>query len=89
MTTHKWHDEPCPRCFIGRLEPKRAAFMSVLRQQLIVLPHTLAYTCDICGFQEFEEVAVELLNEWLSESQSNEVRPPKRKTREKVQKSQT
>ncbi len=89
MTNERWHDDACPRCFIGRLDVKRAAFISVHQQQLVVLPNAIAYICDICGYQEFDDSAVKALSDWLLDNQVSDPLPLKRKPRGKAHKSQS
>jgi YgiT-type zinc finger domain-containing protein len=58
----------CPRCQIGVLQRGQATFTAILNDDLLSVPDLTAWTCDICGYREFDAHAlqhVELLTDML------------------------
>lgn len=58
----------CPRCQIGVLQRGQATFTAIYMDDLLSVPHLTAWTCDICGYREFDAHAlqqVELLTDML------------------------
>ena len=67
----------CPRCTVGRCGPQATTFADVFQGQLLCIPNTRAYICDVCHFAEFEpEVLDALWNELYSEAALDDVKPP-------------
>lgn len=65
-------EELCPRCFIGRFQEGRAVLTGVYQGKLLALPRVKAFTCDICGYREFDDSRMLLLSQLLpSHSDSN------------------
>lgn len=54
----------CPRCTVGRCVPQTTTFVDVYLGQLLSMPNTRAFICDVCYFVEFEQ---ELLGALLDE----------------------
>lgn len=48
----------CPRCQIGLCQPGKATYTRMFGGQLISVPHMTLYTCDVCGYFEFDGDAV-------------------------------
>jgi len=44
----------CPRCQIGRCQPGQTTYVRLLEGQLLRVPKMLAYTCDVCGYHEYD-----------------------------------
>ena len=44
----------CPRCTVGRCTAQGTTFAEVYQGQLLCIPNTRAYICDVCHFAEFE-----------------------------------
>ena len=55
------HDFSCPRCGVGRCQPKTTTFVETFAGQILCVPNILAYICDVCHFAEFEQSAIESL----------------------------
>ena len=55
----------CPRCTVGRCTPQTTTFVDVYNDQLLSMPNTLAYICDVCHFVEFEKEFLDALWEQL------------------------
>lgn len=60
----------CPRCTVGRCSPQELIFTDMVQGQLLAIPNTPAYVCDICHFVEFASEAVEALWQELHGEQS-------------------
>jgi len=58
----------CPRCQIGFCKPHAVTFARIHNGHVVSAPHTPRYTCDICGYQEFEPEALERLLRLVGES---------------------
>ncbi|MFO7322707.1 MAG: hypothetical protein DIU68_013330 [Chloroflexota bacterium] len=48
----------CPHCQIGHLQEGMQTYVRVVNGMVISMPDTTAYTCDVCGFQEFDYAAL-------------------------------
>lgn len=48
----------CPRCQIGLCQPGKATYTRIARGQLISVPDMPIYTCDVCGYYEYDGEAV-------------------------------
>ncbi len=72
----KQTDELCPRCFIGRLQKGHATFLAIYNDQLTAVPGAVAYTCDICDFQEFDDPLVEWVASLAGLDLTPETLPP-------------
>ena len=66
-------DYPCPRCQVGSCQRSLAPYLSVHDDMLISVPDMPIWTCDICGYHEFEREAVSRL-ETLMKQGASEVR---------------
>ncbi len=72
----------CPRCTVGRCAPQATTFADVFQGQLLCIPNTRAYICDVCHFAEFEpELLDALWNELYSEAALDDVKHPARHKR--------
>lgn len=65
MPESKKNHYPCPRCSVGRCHHHSIPFVDMYQGQLLSIPNTPAYICDVCHFAEFERQALELLWEAL------------------------
>jgi len=61
MTTSANHGFSCPRCGVGRCQPKTTTFVETFAGRILSVPNILAYICDVCHFAEFEQSAIESL----------------------------
>lgn len=48
----------CPQCQIGHLQAGKMTYVRVMDGMMMSVPDTLAYTCDVCGYQEFDRDTV-------------------------------
>lgn len=72
----------CPRCTVGRCTPQRTTFADVYQGQLLCIPNTQAYICDICHFVEFEQELLDALwDELYGEAAMDETPPVARHKR--------
>ena len=55
----------CPRCTVGRCSPQTTTFVDVYHGQLLSMPNTRAFICDVCRFVEFEQELLDALWEEL------------------------
>jgi YgiT-type zinc finger domain-containing protein len=55
----------CPRCQIGHCHPGKTTFTRLHHGRLISVPDMTVYTCDVCGFQEFDPEAMTILQRLL------------------------
>lgn len=44
----------CPQCQIGHLQASQMTYVRVVDGMVMSVPDTLAHTCDVCGYQEFD-----------------------------------
>ncbi|MYD09025.1 MAG: hypothetical protein F4X02_03180 [Chloroflexi bacterium] len=66
----------CPRCTVGRCTAQGTTFADVYKGQLLCIPNTRAYICDVCHFAEFEtELLDALWDELYGEASTDEVQP--------------
>jgi YgiT-type zinc finger domain-containing protein len=49
----------CPQCYIGRCRPSQATYTFVHEESLVSVPDIPAYICDICGYQMFDDDALD------------------------------
>lgn len=70
-------EEICPRCFIGVLRFDLQAYTLVWQQQIITIPDAPCYTCDICGYREYEDDLVNWVHELIgtTPNDSDDPRP--------------
>ncbi len=45
----------CPRCQIGQCHPGELTYVRMYQGMLLSVAETPAWTCDICGLQEFDQ----------------------------------
>ncbi len=55
----------CPRCTVGRCTLQKTTFADVYHGQLLSIPNTRAFICDVCHFSEFEQETLDALWEEL------------------------
>lgn len=48
----------CPQCQIGHLQAGSMTYVRVVDGMMMSVPDTLAHTCDVCGYQEFDRSLV-------------------------------
>ena len=72
----------CPRCTVGRCTPQRATFTDIYQGQLLCIPNTRAFICDVCHFAEFEQELLDALwQELYGDVAVDEVQPVARHKR--------
>lgn len=55
----------CPRCTVGRCAPQTTTFVDMYHGELLSMPNSRAYVCDVCHFVEFEQEMLSALWEEL------------------------
>jgi len=55
----------CPYCQIGYCQPEQATYVRMQDGMLISVPDMPVWTCDICGYQEFDQEAMANLDALL------------------------
>ena len=73
-------DYPCPRCQVGFCQHSLAPFLSVHDNVLISVPDMPIWTCDFCGYHEFEREALSRLDAQLKQGASEARRKPAKVT---------
>lgn len=58
----------CPRCQIGFCKPHEVTFARIHNGHVVSAPQTQRYTCDICGYKEFDPEALEHLLRMVGKS---------------------
>lgn len=48
----------CPHCQIGRCSPSYITYVRMHEGMLLRVPNMLAYTCDVCDYQELDNEAL-------------------------------
>lgn len=61
----------CPVCQIGVCHPATATYLLMIDDQLFSAADMPIWKCDVCHHQEFDEEAVETLENMLGLSDSN------------------
>lgn len=51
----------CPRCQVGRLRITYATYAQLYDGKILSAPDMPMYRCDVCGFVEFEQEAVQYI----------------------------
>lgn len=51
----------CPQCQIGHLQPDTQTYVRVVNGMVISVPGMAAVTCDVCGYHEFEQDALTMI----------------------------
>jgi len=67
----------CSYCHIGHYQPSQATYMRMIGNMPVSVPDVLLWTCDVCGFQEFDREAVMRIEALIGESEPT--RAPDRK----------
>jgi hypothetical protein len=57
----------CPRCEIGMCRPGETTYVQIVAGQMMSVPNMHVHTCDICGYREFERMAMERLQALVGE----------------------
>ena len=70
---------PCPRCQVGQCQCSLAPYLTVHDGMLVSVPDTPVWTCDICGYYEFEREAVSRLEKLMQQESPRPVRRRKPK----------
>lgn len=60
----------CPYCQIGYCQPGEATYVRMHEGQLVSAPNMLVWTCDICGYQEFDREALTALDALLGTTET-------------------
>ncbi len=55
----------CPRCQIGHLQAGKTAFTRVINGAVVSVPEVKVYSCDVCGYQDFDRVTMARLQTLL------------------------
>ena len=56
----------CEHCRIGHYEDIFSPYIQWLEGQIMVIPNAPAYSCDICGYMEYDPHFMQKLNQLLS-----------------------
>ena len=51
----------CERCHIGQYQPKQQPYVTLLDDQLLVVPNVSTLRCDMCGKVQFNQAFLERL----------------------------
>lgn len=62
----------CPVCDVGRLQQSEKPLCRVYQGKLFCIPCATYHTCDVCGYDSYEETAYELLGTMLLASRSEQ-----------------
>jgi YgiT-type zinc finger domain-containing protein len=65
----------CPECQVGVLKFKHVTYFAHVPGEMITVPDFPAWVCDICGFQEYDSLALTRLYVLLD---PNTIRAPQR-----------
>ncbi len=65
----------CPKCHAGMLHLTELTYFARLGDELLVVPKFPAWTCDICGYVEYDEQALAWLYTLLSPSMQHREKP--------------
>jgi len=57
---------PCPRCQMGHCQRSVMPYLSVHGSMLVNVPDMPVWTCDICGFYEYERDALARLDSLMN-----------------------
>ena len=69
-------DYPCPRCQVGSCQRSRAPYLRIHDDMLISVPDMPIWTCDFCGYHEFEQEGISWLDTQLRQGASDVRRKP-------------
>ncbi len=72
----------CPDCMVGRLQPRTAPFFAEMHGLPVTVPEFPAWICDVCGWTEYDQLALSELEAML-----NIGRPRGRRRRRRLPKS--
>jgi YgiT-type zinc finger domain-containing protein len=61
----------CPRCQIGHCHAGRTTYTRVINGRVVSIPDIAVYTCDVCGYQEFDRDALLRLQTLLGANHQN------------------
>lgn len=64
-TNGKRRDEHCPECEFGSLKAGRATYMRWFAGQFVTVPNFPVWACDVCGYSEYDDQALEELEAFL------------------------
>ncbi|MDQ7026159.1 MAG: hypothetical protein Q9P01_20400 [Anaerolineae bacterium] len=51
----------CPRCQIGRIHLRFRPYLELHQGHLFTIPDAICYECDVCGYVEFDEAILEVI----------------------------
>jgi hypothetical protein len=60
----------CPRCQIGHCRPGKSTYTQIANGQVISIPNITVYTCDVCGYHEYDRDALVRLQTMLGASRT-------------------
>lgn len=84
--TDSTYTYPCPRCQVGHCQRSTAPYLRVHGNRLVNVPDMPIWTCDICGFFEYEREALARLESLMTRPNAA---PRVRRTKTKVQTNRT
>jgi hypothetical protein len=70
---------PCPRCQVGHCQRSVMPYLSLHGDMLVNVPDMPIWTCDICGFYEYERDALARLDSLMNSGKGTS-RGPRNKT---------
>ncbi|MBC8171947.1 MAG: hypothetical protein H7X77_09745 [Anaerolineae bacterium] len=62
----------CPRCQIGHCHPGKSTYTRVFNGQVVSIPSITVYTCDVCGYQEYDRDALLRLQSLMGATKNTE-----------------
>jgi|FLYN01.1.fsa_nt_gi hypothetical protein len=71
---------PCPRCQVGHCQRSMKPYLRVYGDLLVNVPDMPIWTCDICGFYEYERDALARLENLMSSKAAPRTRHNKNQT---------
>lgn len=63
-------DEVCDRCRFGRISTTTACYIGKVGSIPLIMPATLAYVCDICGWIEYDAATVQALDNLVQQPET-------------------
>lgn len=70
---------PCNECQSGVLRLRYVTYLTWLADELITVPNFPAWICDLCGWREYDERAVNWLSTLLSPNAGRATQPRRRR----------
>lgn len=66
----------CQQCHIGRIHPIRTVYCAPFGDQVLVRPNAPAFSCDVCGYLEYDAVFLRDFRRMLNQFVAAELRTP-------------